>query len=286
VRLVLLGDPVAHSRSPAIQQAALAAAGIEGSYEARRVDTIGVYRACAELRSGFLRGANVTMPHKRVAAAAADRLTAIAGRCGAVNTLVGEAGEVVGDNTDAGGLLLARDRAGIAPGLPVEPAPEGLSRDVGGEALVPGDEVGVDAGLHGPLAEKTGAEGVDRGDLRRVEVEDRPLGAPLRDGVISGGGLLLERLPQPRLHLASRLFGEGHGRDRADRNAVGHDVPDDPADQRRRLPGAGRGLDEEGGGGLPLGPLADGLVGERHRIAFMAASGFAGPDRSPSHFAS
>jgi shikimate dehydrogenase len=119
VRLVLLGDPVAHSRSPAIQQAALAAAGIEGSYEARRVDTIGVYRACAELRSGFLRGANVTMPHKRVAAAAADRLTAVAGRCGAVNTLVGEAGEVVGDNTDAGGLLLARDRAGIAPGLPV-----------------------------------------------------------------------------------------------------------------------------------------------------------------------
>jgi len=119
VRLVLLGDPVAHSRSPAILRAALAAAGIEGIYEARRVDATGVYRACAEIRSGSLRGANVTMPHKRVAAAAADRLTATAGRCGAVNTLVGEAGEVVGENTDAGGLLLARERAGILPGLPV-----------------------------------------------------------------------------------------------------------------------------------------------------------------------
>ncbi len=65
VRLVLLGDPVAHSRSPAIQRAALAAAGILGSYEARRVDAAGVYRACAEIRAGSLRGANVTMPHKR-----------------------------------------------------------------------------------------------------------------------------------------------------------------------------------------------------------------------------
>jgi len=119
VRLVLLGDPVAHSRSPAIQRAALAAAGIPGSYEARRVDARGVYLAAAEIRAGDLRGANVTMPHKQVAAAAADRLSAAAARCGAVNTLVGEEGEVVGHNTDVPGLLAAGERAGIRRGLPV-----------------------------------------------------------------------------------------------------------------------------------------------------------------------
>lgn len=119
MRLVLLGDPVAHSRSPAIQRAALAATGILGSYEARRVDEPGVYRACAEIRAGGLRGANVTMPHKRVAAAAADRLTPAAARCGAVNTLVGAGGEVLGHNTDVGGLVLAWERAGIPRGVPV-----------------------------------------------------------------------------------------------------------------------------------------------------------------------
>ena len=119
MRLVLLGDPVAHSRSPAILQAALAAVGIEGRYEARRVDLSGVYRACAEIRAGVLHGANVTMPHKQTAAWAADRLAPAAGRCRAVNTLVGEDGEVVGHNTDVGGLRLVREWAGLPAGAPV-----------------------------------------------------------------------------------------------------------------------------------------------------------------------
>jgi len=119
VRLVLLGDPVAHSRSPAIFRAALAAAGIEGRYEGRRVDAAGVYRACAEIRAGDLHGANVTMPHKAAAAAAADHLSSDASRCGAANTLAAEEGEVVAYNTDVGGLRLAREWAGLPPGGPV-----------------------------------------------------------------------------------------------------------------------------------------------------------------------
>lgn len=119
MRFVLLGDPVGHSRSPAIHRAALAAVGLEGRYEARRVDVAGVYRACAEMRAGDLAGANVTMPHKRVAAAAADLLAPEAERCGAVNTLAPAEGRVVGHNTDVGGLHAVWEQAGMPAASPV-----------------------------------------------------------------------------------------------------------------------------------------------------------------------
>jgi shikimate dehydrogenase len=104
VRLVLLGDPVAHSRSPAIWAAALGAAGIGGTYEARPVDAAGVAGAVAEIREGSLDGANVTMPHKELAAALADRGTAEVTRCEAANTLVAEGRHIVAHNTDVLGV--------------------------------------------------------------------------------------------------------------------------------------------------------------------------------------
>jgi len=119
VRLVLLGDPVAHSRSPAIHEAALAACGIEGRYEARRVDVPGLYRAVAEIRSGALAGANVTMPHKAAAAAACDRLDAEAARCGSVNTMARRDGDVVGYSTDISGVRTVLRELGVDETLPV-----------------------------------------------------------------------------------------------------------------------------------------------------------------------
>lgn len=104
MRLVLLGDPVDHSRSPAIQSAALEAAGIEGTYEARRVDAAGMVIAVDEIRYGRLQGANVTMPHKYLAFELADRVAEMALRSGAVNTLVRDKGEVWGYNTDIDGI--------------------------------------------------------------------------------------------------------------------------------------------------------------------------------------
>ncbi len=104
MRLVLLGDPVEHSRSPAIQSAALEASGIEGTYEARRVDTAGMVVAVDEIRYGRLDGSNVTMPHKELAFELADRVSEGALRSGAVNTLVRSAGEVWGYNTDVDGI--------------------------------------------------------------------------------------------------------------------------------------------------------------------------------------
>ena len=111
MRLVLLGDPVDHSRSPAIQNAALAACGIEGTYTARRVDAAGMASAVDQIRYGRLDGANVTMPHKELAFELSDRVSADALRAGAVNTLVRSMGEVWGHNTDVPAIreILAAD---------------------------------------------------------------------------------------------------------------------------------------------------------------------------------
>ncbi len=103
---------MSHSRSPAIHNAALAAAGISGVYEARRVDAAGVRAAFDELRSGELAGFNVTMPHKALAAELCDHLDTDASLAGSVNTVKLIDGAVWGFSTDIGGI---RDAWGELP---------------------------------------------------------------------------------------------------------------------------------------------------------------------------
>ncbi len=108
-RLAVLGHPVAHSRSPAMHNAALAALGLAGewSYEALDVEPErfeGVVRALPE--QGFA-GVNVTVPHKVAALRLADQPTAAARAIGAANTLVFRPGGIEAENTDAAGLLAA-----------------------------------------------------------------------------------------------------------------------------------------------------------------------------------
>ena len=100
VHLAVLGDPIEHSRSPAIQSAAMAHLGIDGSYVARRVRGGELSEVVAELRNGSLDGANVTMPLKLEAAALADDLTVEAAASGSVNTLRPRSGLVEGHSTD------------------------------------------------------------------------------------------------------------------------------------------------------------------------------------------
>jgi shikimate dehydrogenase len=108
-RLAVLGHPVGHSRSPAMQNAALAELGLgeEWSYEAIDVPPDRFEAVVRELPGrGFL-GANVTVPHKGAALAVADLLSETAREIGAVNTLSFDDGEIRADNTDADGLLAA-----------------------------------------------------------------------------------------------------------------------------------------------------------------------------------
>ena len=119
MRLVLLGDPVDHSFSPALHTAALGAAGVPGTYVAVAVDERGLEKAFADLRSGALDGANVTMPHKRSAAGLCDRLDPLADRARAVNTLVRVGSAVIGHNTDVAGIVSVWKKKRLPPDRPV-----------------------------------------------------------------------------------------------------------------------------------------------------------------------
>ncbi len=112
-RLVLLGHPVAHSRSPAFQNAALRALAIPLSYEAWDVVADDLPDVLSLLRS--VRGAgNVTIPHKEAVFAACDRVTDVARRAGAANSFwVEDDGALVGDNTDVAGLEAAVRALGV-----------------------------------------------------------------------------------------------------------------------------------------------------------------------------
>jgi shikimate dehydrogenase len=105
-RLGVLGWPVGHSRSPAIQNAALTAAGLEGwRYQLLPVPPELLTEVIRALPAAGFRGANVTIPHKQAALALATRPTPRARAIGAVNTLAFEPRAIVGDNTDAPALL-------------------------------------------------------------------------------------------------------------------------------------------------------------------------------------
>jgi shikimate dehydrogenase len=114
-RLAVLGHPVSHSRSPAMQNAALAALGMrEWTYEAIEVAPDAFEALVRAMPGEGFAGANVTVPHKGAALALADALSETAREIGAANTLSFEGGEIRADNTDADGLLAS------LPGSPAE----------------------------------------------------------------------------------------------------------------------------------------------------------------------
>lgn len=101
----VIGDPVRHSRSPAIHNAAFAAAGLDWVYVAFEVGEGEVPSALAGMRALGLAGLNVTMPHKQAVADAVDWLTPEAQALDAVNTVVVHDGRLIGHNTDGAGFV-------------------------------------------------------------------------------------------------------------------------------------------------------------------------------------
>ena len=109
-RVVLIGHPVAHSLSGAMQQAAFDAQGIDAKYELWDRAPIALPDAITEVRGDGFLGVNVTIPHKERVVPLIDKLTEEAQATGAVNTLTREGRRLVGHNTDVPGFAAALDK--------------------------------------------------------------------------------------------------------------------------------------------------------------------------------
>lgn len=101
----VFGNPVVHSLSPVMHNAAFAATGFNGVYAAIRVKDIRL--AAAGMRSLGLKGASITLPHKEAVMACLDYIDPTARRIKAVNTILNAEGSLQGFNTDCAGALQA-----------------------------------------------------------------------------------------------------------------------------------------------------------------------------------
>ena len=108
-RVVLIGHPVAHSLSMAMQQAAFDALSIDARYDLVDATVMELPERIAEIRGNDFLGANVTIPHKERVVPLVDRLTEEAHATGAVNTITREGKRLVGHNTDVPGFRKALD---------------------------------------------------------------------------------------------------------------------------------------------------------------------------------
>ena len=108
-RVVLLGQPVSHSLSEALQMAAFEAVGVDATYEPIDTPTVGLPDAVEALRGDGYLGANIGVPHKDRVLPMLDRLTEEAQATGAVDTITRDGDQLVGHNTDVTGFKPALD---------------------------------------------------------------------------------------------------------------------------------------------------------------------------------
>lgn len=109
----IFGDPVEHSFSPAMHNAAFHALGMNWCYVPFHVTPERLGEAVAGIRALKLRGVNVTVPHKEAVMKHLDHVDEQARLIGAVNTIVNEEGVLTGYNTDGAGFVRSLDEAGI-----------------------------------------------------------------------------------------------------------------------------------------------------------------------------
>ncbi len=109
----VIGDPIEHTMSPAMHNAAFNKLGIDYLYVPFQVRREELSKAIKGMRALNIRGLNVTIPHKVAIIPFLDELDSLAERIGAVNTIVNDDGILRGYNTDAAGFLQALVEKGI-----------------------------------------------------------------------------------------------------------------------------------------------------------------------------
>ncbi len=113
--LAVMGWPILHSLSPALQNAALQQAGLDYAYIALPVPPEELETAVKGLRAMGFRGWNVTIPHKSAIIPLLDEVDDAARIIGAVNTVVNTNGRLKGYNTDAAGFLRGLEEISFSP---------------------------------------------------------------------------------------------------------------------------------------------------------------------------
>jgi shikimate dehydrogenase len=132
LRFAVVGDPIAHSKSPAMHSAAFRALGLPHTYEAVRASPDELPHVVTRLREGAYHGINVTVPHKERVLGLVDAKDESAAVAGAANTLVRERdGRITAHNTDA--PALAGELRRVSGGR-VDPARRALILGSGGAA--------------------------------------------------------------------------------------------------------------------------------------------------------
>lgn len=201
--VVLLGDPVDHSLSPVIHNAAFREQGLDLVYLAVRVAAADLATVVATLGAIGTVGGNVTVPHKVAVRDLCDHLSDEAALIGAVNTLLWTDDGLVGDNTDAAGLADALADAGaVTPGEPwVVLGTGGSARAVvvaagrtGCPVTVVGRRLDAARDLAG-LAEQAGAPSTDAVDLADAGAVETAVAAARTVLNATPLGMRGERLP-------------------------------------------------------------------------------------------
>jgi shikimate dehydrogenase len=112
----IIGDPIEHTMSPAMHNAAFQTLGLDYTYVPFRVKSLELKKAIEGIRGLNLRGLNVTIPHKVAVMQFLDRIDPLAEKIGAVNTIINDDGILSGYNTDATGFLQTLHDKDVEPG--------------------------------------------------------------------------------------------------------------------------------------------------------------------------
>lgn len=209
MKFAIVGDPVSHSRSPAIHNAAFEHLGIDASFGFKQVAHDDFDLVVELFRSGDLTGASVTMPHKLNAFAGVDTRSETATRTGAVNTIVIRDGQLHGHNTDVAGVTHALKVSGADDSNPI------LVLGSGGAAAAALDAV---AGNVVFVSARTAIKTEDLARSTTSDVTVVPWGQAVQFATVINAtplGMAGESLPPGVVERAGALIDMTYGRQRS-----------------------------------------------------------------------
>lgn len=219
----VIGDPVRHSLSPVLHNAAFEALGLDWTYVAFEVAAGRSGDALAAVRALGIAGLSVTMPHKAAILDGLDDVSPVADALGAVNCVTNQRGRLVGDNTDAPGFVtgLAHDTSlDLAASRVVVVGAGGAARavirglaDAGAREVIVVNRTGDRARAAAALADDRGRVGditdVKAADLvvnaTSVGMGDQTRAVPFDPALIAPGQVVVDIVYEPQ---ETRLLAE------------------------------------------------------------------------------